>query len=134
MNHALAFGRGDLNPHDLTYPSLYMYILFFCYGVIYVVGRAAQVFGSTDDFVRLFFRDATLFYLPGRLIAAFAGVISVWAVYSFGRRMYNARVGLVAAAFLSFSVLHVTYSHYVKTHMSRRLVGADWIVSRMVHL
>src|SRR5215831_1418252 len=106
VNHALAFGTGDLNPHDFIYPSLYMYILFFVYGMSYVFGWLAGVFSSTDDFVRLFFNDATLFYLPGRLIAALSGVISVAMVYLLGRRAYNARVGLIAAAFLTFSVQH----------------------------
>ena len=117
INHALAFGTGDLNPHDFIYPSLYMYLLFFIYGVSYVVGWALGVFNSTNDFIRLFFEDVTLFYLPGRLIAALCGVTSVWVVYLFGRRAYDVRVGLIGAAFLCFSVLHVTFSHYTKAHV-----------------
>src|SRR5215467_1592216 len=112
VNHAAAFGTGDLNPHDFIYPSLYMYILFFVYGMSYVFGWLAGVFSSTDDFVRLFFNDATLFYLPGRLIAAFSGVATVALVYVYGRRAYDHRVGLIAALFLTFSVMHVEFSHY----------------------
>ena len=122
VNHAVAFGTGDLNPHSFVYPSLYMYVLFLIYGLSYVAGWLAGVFASTNDFVRLFFNDATLFYLPGRLIAALSGVISVGMVYILGRRAYNLRVGLIAAAFLSFSVLHVTYSHYIKTHVPAGLL------------
>jgi hypothetical protein len=81
-------------------------------------------FGSTVDFIRLFFNDATLFYLPGRLIAVASGVLSVWVVYCLGRRAYNTRVGLVAATFLSFSVLHVAFSHFVKTHVPASLIVA----------
>src|SRR5262249_49500802 len=32
VNHAVAFGTGDLNPHFFGYPSLYMYVLFVIYG------------------------------------------------------------------------------------------------------
>jgi len=71
VNHAMAFGTGDLNPHYFIYPSLYMYVLFIVYGMTYIGGRLLGAFGSTDDFIRLFFTDATIFYLPGRLIAAF---------------------------------------------------------------
>jgi 4-amino-4-deoxy-L-arabinose transferase-like glycosyltransferase len=117
VNHAMAFGTGDLNPHSFFYPSLYMYLLFIFYGITYVGGGLLGVFGSTDDFIRLFFTDATIFYLPGRLIAAFSGVASVWMVYKLGRRAYNAQAGLISAAILAFSVLHVSYSHYVKTHV-----------------
>jgi len=117
VNHAMAFGTGDLNPHYFIYPSLYMYVLFIVYGMTYIGGRLLGAFGSTDDFIRLFFTDATIFYLPGRLIAAFGGVASVWMVYKLGRRAYNVQVGLISAAILAFSVWHVDYSHYVKTHV-----------------
>ena len=107
VNPAAAFGTGDLNPHFFIYPSLYMYVLSFVYGMSYVFGWLTGVFSSTDDFVRLFFNDATLFYLPGRFIAAFSGVATVALVYVYGRRAYDRRVGLIAALFLTFSVMHV---------------------------
>src|SRR5262249_16245064 len=68
-------------------------------------------------FIQLFFRDATLFYLPGRLIAAVTGVASVGMVYLLGRRAYNTSVGVIAGAFLTFNVAHVGMSHSVKTHV-----------------
>ena len=122
VNHAMAFGTGDLNPHSFIYPSLYMYVLSFMYGMSYLSGRLIGVLSSTDDFVRLFFNDVTLFYLPGRLIAALSGVATVALVYLYGRRAYDERVGLIAAAFLTFSVMHVQYSHYVKTHVPAGLL------------
>jgi hypothetical protein len=117
VNHAVAFGTGDLNPHYFIYPSLYMYVVSFIYGTSYMFGWLSGVFSSTDDFVRLFFNDATLFYLPGRLIAALSGVGTVALVYVYGRRVYDHRVGLIAAAFLTFNVMHVEFSHYIKTHV-----------------
>jgi len=121
VNHAVAFGTGDLNPHYFNYPSLYMYVMFVIYGFIYVVGWLAGIFASTADFARLFFNDVTLFYLPGRLISALCGVASVAMVYLFGRRAYNVRVGLISASFLAFTVLHVEYSHFLKTHVPAAL-------------
>ena len=117
VNHAVAFGTGDLNPHAFDHPSLYMYVSFLFYGLSYVVGWLTGAFASTTDFARLFFSDATLFYLLARLIAALSGVASVAVVYLLGRRAYNVRVGLVAAAFLTFNVYHVEFSHYVKVHV-----------------
>jgi 4-amino-4-deoxy-L-arabinose transferase-like glycosyltransferase len=133
VNHAVAFSTGDLNPHFFGYPSLYMYVLFVIYGFTYVVGWLTGVFTSTNDFARLFFNDVTLFYLPGRLIAALSGVTAVATVYLLGRRAYNARVGLIAGAFLTFSVLHVTFSHYVKTQVPAGLLviitlGLAWSI------
>lgn len=129
VNHAVAFSTGDLNPHFFIYPSLYMYVLFVIYGLSYVIGWLTGVFTSTNDFARLFFSDVTLFYLPGRLIAALSGVMSVGMVYLLGRRAYDVRVGLIAGAFLTFSVSHVTFSHYVKTHVPAGLlvIVALWL-------
>src|SRR5262245_42164610 len=100
VNHAMAFGTGDLNPHFFIYPSLYMYVLFVIYGLSYVIGWVTGVFASTNDFIKLFFTDITLFYLPGRLIAVLTGVASVGAVYLLGVRVSGVRVGLVGCGVL----------------------------------
>lgn len=123
VNHAMAFGTGDLNPHYFVYPSLYMYLLFGVYGATYVAGWLFGAFSAPADFIRLFFTDTTIFYLPGRLIAALAGVLTVAIIYKLGRRAYRLEVGLVAAALLSVSVLHVSYSHFVKTHVPAGLLA-----------
>jgi hypothetical protein len=133
VNHAVAFGTGDLNPHYFIYPSLYMYVLSLIYGLSYAIGWLTGVFTSTNDFARLFFNDVTLFYLPGRLIAALSGVMSVGMVCLLGGRAYDVRVGLIAGAFLTFSVLHVAYSHYIKTHVPAGLLvsvalGLAWSI------
>jgi hypothetical protein len=133
VNHALAFGTGDLNPHTFNYPSLLMYVLFFVYGVSYVVGSIVGVFSSTDDLVRLFFNDATLFYLPGRVIAALSGVACVLMLYLFGKSAYKASTGLIAGIFLAFSVMHVDSSHYAKPHVPASLlvIVALWFCWRI---
>jgi len=133
VNHAVAFGTGDLNPHFFGYPSLYMYVLFVIYGLTYVIGWLTGVFTSTNDFARLFFNDVTLFYLPGRLIAALSGVTTVAVIYQLGRRAYNPRVGLIAGAFLTFSVWHVAFSHTIKTQVPAGLLvlialGLSWSI------
>ena len=134
VNHAMAFGTGDLNPHFFIYPSLLMYVNFFVFGVIYVVGLVTGAFAGADDFIRLFFTNATPFYLPGRLMSALSGIVSVWLVYKLGARIYTRRVGLVASAVLTFAVLHVEFSHYVKTHVPAGLlvVIALWLAWRIV--
>jgi len=124
VNHAMAFGTRDLNPHFFIYPSLSFYVLFLLYAVLFVLGRLAGLFASTDDFLRLFFTDATLFYLPGRWIVALSGAASAWLAYELGRRCYGKHAGVVAASILAFSVLHVQYSHFLKTHVPGGLLAA----------
>ena len=52
MNRALAFGTGDLNPHNFLYPTLYFYVLFAWEGLFVLAGRAAGVFESLAAFER----------------------------------------------------------------------------------
>jgi 4-amino-4-deoxy-L-arabinose transferase-like glycosyltransferase len=122
VNHSLAFGTGDLNPHYFTWPSLYMYVIAIIEGGVYTFGKLAGLFASTDDFIRLFFNNITFFYLPGRLINVLLGVTSVIIVYKLGRRIYNKRIGLVAAAILSVNSLHINYSQQIKTHVPAALL------------
>ena len=36
VNHAVRFGSGDFNPHRFQYGSLFQYILFFLYGLLFM--------------------------------------------------------------------------------------------------
>ena len=36
VNTAVSFGSGDFNPHRFKYPTLWMYLLFFVYGIYFV--------------------------------------------------------------------------------------------------
>jgi len=74
MSRSLGFGTGDLNPHWFHKPALYMYIIFFEYGVYYVVGRIFGLFPNVDAFAVHYFRDPTVFALLGRLTSAFCGL------------------------------------------------------------
>lgn len=45
-----------------------------------------------------------------RLPSALAGTATIYLVYRLGRRMFNRRVGVIAAAFLTVSQFHIQYS------------------------
>ena len=114
VNHALAFGTGDLNPHYFVYPALQMYLLFFCYGLLYVVLRAAGSVESLEGFKLLFLSDPTVFYRVGRGLTALSGAASVFLLFLLGRRLYGqAAVGLLAAAALALHPVDVRHGHYV---------------------
>jgi len=50
--------------------------------------------------------------LVGRQLSALADLLTVFLVFLIGQRLYNRRVGLVAAAFSAFSVLPIQLSHF----------------------
>ncbi|NUN97671.1 MAG: glycosyltransferase family 39 protein, partial [Candidatus Omnitrophica bacterium] len=48
----------------------------------------------------------------GRPLSAIAGTLTILYAYRIGARVYSRRVGLLAAIFLTFTVLHIQLSHY----------------------
>jgi hypothetical protein len=114
VNHALAFGTGDLNPHFFNIPPLVSYLLFVCYGIYYAAGWAAGIFHSVRDFEQLFYFDSTSFYLIARLIfGVFFGTLSVYVLFRLVKRFGNVRTALWASFFLAANFLHVRDSHYI---------------------
>lgn len=53
----------------------------------------------------------------GRFIAAFTSMLCVPVLYDLGRRVYSAKVGLLAAAFYGFTVLGVQLGHFFAVDM-----------------
>jgi len=67
VNHALAYGTGDLNPHFFVIPPLTSYILFALYIFYFLVANLCGICNGTEAFALSFFRDPTPFYIIGRL-------------------------------------------------------------------
>ena len=130
VNHALAYGAGDLNPHFFKVPPLISYLLFLIYGLAYVVGRGAGFFKHVSDFENLFFRDPTFFYLTARIFfGAVLGTVSVYVLYRLIRRHFSEAHALVSAFFLAVAFLHVRDSHFIYADIPLVLVliGAFFI-------
>lgn len=114
VNHALAYGTGDLNPHFFKIPPLISYLLFFFYGLFYISGRLTGHFEAPQDLEALFYGDPTAFYLIARFIfGAAAGTLSVYLLYRLTLKHFTRRTALLAAFFLSICFLHVRDSHFV---------------------
>jgi dolichyl-phosphate-mannose-protein mannosyltransferase len=130
---ALRFASGDLNPHAFSYPTLYMYLLFFLYGCYYLLGILSGRFSSRADILSEYVRDPSAFYLIDRAISALLGVATVWLVYRICARSIDRRVGLVAALYLSIAHLHVRDSHFGVTDvpMVFFIMGSILFISRI---
>lgn len=114
VNHALAYGTGDLNPHFFKIPPLVSYLLFVVYGLYFLAGALAGSFKTADDFLNLFLRDPSYFYLLARIIfGALIGTATVYLLYQLGRKFFSREHGLFSALFLAVCFLHVRDSHYV---------------------
>ncbi len=114
LNRALALAKGDPNPHNFLYPSVYFYAVFAWEAAFFVVGRLLGLFGSLAEFQREYFTDPSRLLLAGRAFTAVCGTLVVPALYWFGKRLYNRTVGLAAALFYAFAPLAARDAHYVK--------------------
>jgi uncharacterized membrane protein len=114
MNRALAFAKGDPNPHNFLYPTFYFYALFGWIGGYFVLARLLAVVKSMREFQALFFSEPTSIYVAGRLLTALCGTATVALTYRLGRRLWDWRAGVAAALFMAVAPIAVTDAHYVK--------------------
>ncbi len=118
VNHALAYGAGDLNPHFFNIPPLTSYQLFLFYGLYFLMGKIAGVFNGADDFAISFFKDPSVFYLTGRVaLGVVPGILCVFFVYIFAKNIFSKRVALFSALIMAVSYLNVINSHYIYVDM-----------------
>ncbi len=114
MSRALAFAKGDLNPHNFLYPTLYFYVLFAWVGGYFVLAWALGWVQSLPAFQASFFTDPSGIYLAGRLLSVACGVITVAIVWRLARRLFGVRAAAAAASFLAVAPIAVRDAHYVK--------------------
>ena len=89
IKRAMAIGSGDLNPHWFHKPAFLMYMLTFCYGVLFVIGWLFGQFSSTYEFGAYFLQDQGIFLLIGRQVIAAFGVATVYVVYKTTKHIFD---------------------------------------------
>jgi hypothetical protein len=114
MSRALAFAKGDLNPHNFVYPTFYFYALFTWVAGYFVAGYVTGAIASAQAFQAQFFSDPTAIYLAGRSFSVVCGLATVVLAYRLGSRITTRVGGLAAALFLAVSPFAVRDAHYVK--------------------
>lgn len=114
VNHALAYGTGDLNPHYFALPPFTSYLLFFVYGLLFLAGKIAGIWAGGREMAVYFFKDPTVFYLSGRMAAGvLPGTFNILLTYILARKVMGERPALFAAAVMAVSFLNVINSHYI---------------------
>jgi hypothetical protein len=103
--------KGDLNPHFFFIPNLYMYMVAGAWEGAFLAGKVLGTFHTRADFLGRLDTDPTLLYLLGRLVTVLTALLTVFFLYVLGKRMYNPRVGWLAALFLILSLEHTRASH-----------------------
>jgi hypothetical protein len=90
--------ESPLNPGFFAYGSLPIYLLKL---ISSLAGRFVPDLGTLESS-----------YKVGRVLSALFDLGTVYLVYCLGRRLYDATTGLLGAAFVALTVLHVQLSHF----------------------
>lgn len=96
----------NFNPHFFNYPSLFIYLTYFAYLVLTILGLGTPMAG---DAPWPGYHDVIL---AGRLTSALLGVLTIPAVYFIGRRLSGEKIGLLAAFLMAVAPGHVQHSHF----------------------
>lgn len=123
VNYALKFGSGDLNPKFFEYPSLYLYFMFFVYGIIFIMGKLFGIFKDTADFAILYFRDPTIFYISARFFSVLFGVLNVILIGVLAKKLFGRRVAVLSMILFSVIPYIVEYCKIAKIEMSYLFVS-----------
>ncbi|MDP3791549.1 MAG: glycosyltransferase family 39 protein [Candidatus Omnitrophota bacterium] len=116
VNHALAYGTGDLNPHFFIIPPIASYILFGCYIIYFLAGSACGIFKGAESFALSFFNDPTIFYIIGRVVlGTLPGILCIYLTYRLAARLFSNRVAIYAAFVMALAFLNVVNAHYAYT-------------------
>jgi hypothetical protein len=99
----------DANPGYFQNPSAYTYLLHLLYRVL------AIPIGGGEEIVNGYKSNAQWVFEVSRGLAAVLCLTGVAAVYYVGRRLWDVRTGLVAAAILCFAFLPVAFSRIAVT-------------------
>jgi 4-amino-4-deoxy-L-arabinose transferase-like glycosyltransferase len=100
--HAVAMFRHGLDPHYFANPPALTYLLHVLFAVWFGgAGGVAHAYAHSPEDV----------YVVARVATAALGAASVWLLYLAAARLFDRRVGLVAAAIEAVAFLPVFYSH-----------------------
>ncbi len=114
VNHAVAYGSGDFNPHFFRVPPLTSYLLFSCYGLFFIIGKAVGWFSNVTDFEYLFYRDASSFYLIARVIfGAFVSTLTLLILFQLIKKYFSFTKAILTIFLLAVNFLHIRDSQYI---------------------
>ncbi len=114
VKRALSFGSGDFNPHWFHKPAFFMYILFFEYGLMYLVGLVTNLWQGVETFAVFYVKNPGPFYIIGRITVCIFSTGIVFWTYLTGRQLFRRNAGLIAALIMALSCGHVMVSKDVK--------------------
>lgn len=106
----------SLNPGWFGHPgTTTIYSLGLIDSLIYAFGHFTGMFANPSAFARAIYADPSIIILPGRIFIAICGVLCVLLTFLIGKKVFDTRIGLIAALLLAVNPLHIQYSQIIRT-------------------
>lgn len=121
LNHvqqALRYGRGTLRPFGFMHGPLIDYVLFFEYGVYFLVNLFIGRMAQPVDLLKEYILDPSMFFILGRLTVVLFSVGCLFLIYLICRRFIDEKTGLISALFTSVSFSMAYMAHSIKTDIT----------------
>ena len=119
---------GDLNPHYWYHPTFQPYLALATYTAVFLL----QVPTGRWSHVQQVAEEDMLYW--GRFVGVMAGTATVLVTYLLGRRLFGARVGLLAAALIAVFPAAVQHSQYNKPDPVLALMTTISVLVILVYL
>ncbi len=107
------FDQGP-NPKWFLYPSLHLYMVAVAEGILFSVRWLLDLSPTPQSFAEWYFDTPRPVYIVARFWSVAAGIATLVVVYRLGVALATPSAGLVAAAFLALSPMHIYYSAIAK--------------------
>jgi hypothetical protein len=105
-----------LNPGWFGHPGTTTIYVMALIDIMLVIGsKLTGLYPSVNAFTAAIYNDPGIVVLPGRLFIVLCGIACVYLTYRVGLRLFNRRVGFIAALLLAVNPLHVQYSQIIRT-------------------
>ncbi len=101
-------------PSDFCYPTLFSYLSFIPTMVGTNVLYQLDMLPSPTAIMVMNDLDSILPILPARLTSTIFALATIFLLFKIGEKYFDRMTGLTAAAIITFSLLHITYSGYAK--------------------
>jgi len=117
VDRAVRFLRtGDWNPYWFGNPaSILMYLLAALYALYFMVCKSFGFFDDMGVFTYYLIVNPTYSYLIGRGLMVFFGTLSTLITYKIGKKIFDKKVGLIAAFLFAVIPMHAAASKIVRT-------------------
>jgi len=107
--------RFNPNPGHFDWPHLYIYVNYSIYMVFAFIRDflvRVDLKEAASSVFPLLWNDSLIFYLITRILSAILGGLTVIPIYLIGKKLFNAKVGILAAFAYATFPFQVFHSHY----------------------